>query len=227
MGQYLLYKMEKKNVHSRLRDCTFVKMGMVLERQDLQMIQQELIGHRNRTKSYPITVSKAQVEMFRLNHHSIKGMEKKGSPFLHGWMNTLVDGIFKQKHYYDAYYVTNSTDNKKDEWTECEFHEDVTEGDREDMNFQTMNDRSPISVYFPVGETPIRLDIECEDKGYGRPRVKKFQQITLDAGDILIFKTTQCRHRTSTPIAGTSLVAPGRVNIILTGFREIAELTDS
>jgi hypothetical protein len=218
MGQYLLYKMEKHDVAEKLKKSNFAKVRRVLEQVDRDYINQEFLGHKDQTFQASLAASHHQVSNFRVLHHSVRDMESAGTPFLHHWLNTLVDGVLKEKIYYDSFYLTTpKCKNRK--WVDCEFHEDVV--GPEEWEYKEMEDKTTMSLYFPVGNTAVLLDMEHIKKKMGRPRKKMIVTFRLEPGDILFFDTSAFRHRTSRPEAGSGLTP--RVNIILTGYRDVAE----
>jgi hypothetical protein len=222
MAQYLLYKMEKTSMHTKLRDNHFVKIRGVLENVDREYIKSEFTKHTAKSDVYTPISTVYQVESFRIRHHDVKDMRSMGTPFLQHWLNTLVDGIFRQKVYYDAFYFWSShATSTEDEWRDCRFHEDIDQSPVE-WDYNNIQDKAPISIYFPVGDTPIKLDIQYAKNRMGRPRKKDFMQLTMNPGDVLVFNTTSFRHRTAKPdLFGVPI--SDRVNVILTGYTEVIE----
>lgn len=219
IGQYLLYKMERNNVSKKLQQYRFAKVRSVLEKADREFIHQEFLQHKDQTLVATLAASEHQVVNFRILHHTVRDMETAGTPFLHHWLNTLVAGVFKQKIYYDAYYLTTpKCDISK--WTDCKFHEDLIDGPDE-WTYKGIQDKTTISLYFPVGNTAVMLDMEHLKKIMGRPRKEMIVTVRLEPGDILFFDTTAFRHRTSRPEVGSGPTP--RVNILLSGFREVVD----
>lgn len=221
MAQYLMYKMERDRVHEKLDKCDYAKIKCVLDRVDRQFIKKEFKKHVDRTKLDFPEVSKDQVENFRILHNDVKTMKEAGTPYLHNWVNALVEGIFHEKLLYEAYYIQTVKNAKPREWENCTFHTDL-ENCPSEWDYTNLGDKGPISLYFPVGDTPIKLEIEHEVKATGRPRVKKTTIMELKEGDLLMYNTTACRHRTVKP--DNPKTVPDRVNIVLTGIAEIMQI---
>ena len=221
MAKYLLFKMEKDKFHLKLKKHHFARVNQVLDKVDREFIKSELLTHHEKSASGKIGVSKQQVENFRILHHEIGDMTNVGTPYLHNWLNTLVKGVFPKKHLYEAFYFRNPKQIKEEEWKDCDFHLDISDGP-EEWDFQSITDKAPITIYFPVGDTPITLEVEYLFRTTGRPRIKKTVELKMKPGDVLFFNTTTCRHRTGKP--DPKVEVPDRVNIILSGFKELVEL---
>ena len=235
IAHYIVYKMIHKDTNLRLRRDKHLKIKKVFEKQDLDHIRREMKGVPDQTEEGFIPSGNDQVLNFRILHHTISDMNGAGMTYLHSLLNGLVRGAFIGKKYYDAYYfrtpVKKGTKKKVSTtttWEDCAFHEDLEDG-HDDWNFTDINDESPISIYFPLGDTPVSLDMEYTvnhrpgKPKLGRPRTNPCIQIKLDPGDILIYTTTTFRHRTSKPEPGIKV--PDRVNIIMSGTRDPIDLT--
>ena len=196
MAQYLMHKMEKYNVHQKLKQFDYAKINCVLGKEDLDFIKRELMTHANATNIGLPPVSKNQITNFRILHNHVREMNKAGTPFLHNWLNTLVNGVFHEKLLYEAFYFQSIVYKNPREWENCDFHMDLEDAPSE-WNFGKLNDKGPITIYFPVGEEAIQFEIEYSLKTRGRPREKLTKMVHLAPGDILLFNTTQCRHRTA------------------------------
>jgi hypothetical protein len=234
IAHYLVYKLMHEKVNQRLKTDNFFKLKNIFEEQDLSHIKKELINSREQTVVLPLPLCKNQVTNFRVLHHRISEMNAQGTPYLHSLLNGLVKKALPKKKYYDAYYFSNATPKKrkgrrgkKKPWVPCEFHEDI-EG-HDEWNFTDIEDDTPLTFYFPVGDKPIALDMAYQTNNrqetpkLGRPRKNPVLKIILDPGDILIFATTMFTHRSSAPLADTKV--PDRVNIILSGIWDSIELT--
>ena len=110
-------------------------------------------------ESGQIVASKKQLENSRILHHKVKEISLAGTPFLHNWLNTLVDGILHQKSFYKAFYFSTpmDTDTNPGRWKDCDFHVDIEEGPHE-QNFR-IDDKTLVSICFLIGNSSIKLDI--------------------------------------------------------------------
>jgi hypothetical protein len=226
LAQYLVYKINRSNINEKLKTQKYIKLNKVLEISDLKIIAKEIKKHQHRGEEGQVEPCHRQVTNSRIDHHVISEMASEGTPFLHSWLNELVKEVFLEKTYYDAYYFRNTIRNtrkRKKEWEECVFHVDI-EGPTK-WNFTDVSDKTPLTIYFPVGDTPIGLDLQYKPKTTkrGRPRHSEVEQLVFNPGDILIFVTTEFTHRSATPPEGVAI--PDRVNLILSGLAEPIELT--
>ena len=221
MAQYLLYKMEHDNVHRKLKMHDYAKMRCVLDPPDRKFVHDELINHRDATEYAFSKVVKKQVETFKVLHNNVSSMETAGTPYLHNWLNTLVKGVFHQKEFYEAYYLHNRRVYKDNEWNECPFHVDLTDGPA-DWDYQNLNGKAPISIYFPLGNISVELEIKCTVHKKGRRLKNTHKLIHLDPGDLLFWNTTALCHRSAKP--GSGVQVADRVNIILNGFPEVIQV---
>jgi hypothetical protein len=225
MSQYLVYKLNRKNVFTKdlnrqLSEKYFIKLNKVLERCDLREIKKELMGHTNRDATGDLTASHNQVTNFRIDHHKILNMKSAGTPFLGSWLGGVVENVFPGKIFYDIYCFHTKT--RRTEWKGCQFHTDLVDGPDE-WDFTNVLDKSPISIYFPVDDGAIALDMEYRVSHLGPQRKVKTIKIVLNPGDLLIFATTKFLHRTSEPDPLKDV--PDRINIILTGIEDVIDLT--
>jgi hypothetical protein len=221
MAQYFMYKMERDRVHEKLKKFEYAKVKCVLEKVDREYIKHELLNHIDATNlGYPENAKK-QVANFRILHNEVRRMNEAGTPFLHNWLNALVDGVFHRKTLYEAYYFQTVMKSKPHKWVNCDFHSDLEDCPAE-WDFGKLGDKAPISLYFPVGENSVKIEIEHTVKTVGRPRQKMTTILELEQGDVLLFNTTACRHRTAKPDKIKEV--PDRVNILMSGFSEFLEL---
>jgi len=228
IAHYLVYKLLHIDTNKRLNRDHHLKIKKVFEKQDFDHIRNEMKANPEQTYAEALPASKEQVSNFRILHHTISDMDGVGMPYLHSLFNGLVKGALVDKKFYDAYYFRTIHRKKKKNWVDCTFHQDIEDG-QEEWDFTNLEDKSPITFYFPLGNKPISLDMEYTVKHrpglpkLGRPRKKPFITIQLDPGDVLIFATTSFRHRTSRPTPGIKV--PDRVNFILSGYSEAIDLT--
>jgi hypothetical protein len=219
MAQYLLFKMEHDNVHQKLKRHDFAKVRCVLDLPDRKFIHDELTNHREATEYAFVPGSQKKVEYFKVLHNNVRMMDDAGTPYLHNWLNTLVEGVFHQKQFYEANYLHNTRVYKDSEWNKCKFHLDISDGP-EDSNYQNLHSKAPITIYFPLGDGKVDLEINCTIHKMGRPLKYTVTMIKLNPGDLLFFNTTTCRHRTARPSV-SGIQVPDRVNIMLSGFPEV------
>jgi hypothetical protein len=226
MAQYLVFKLNGKPINDKLKKDGYIKVNKVLEKSDLKIIAAEMKKHRLRGEEGEAMLSHRQILVSRIEHHVVSEMILEGAPFLHSWVNELVKEVFLEKTFYDAYYLRNKLKNtrkRRKAWKECIFHLDV-EGPLE-WNFTDVSDKSPLTIYIPLGDTPIALDLQYKPTPTkrGRPRNSPVGQLVCNPGDIVMFVTTEFVHRSATPPEGVAI--PDRMNILLSGFKEAMEIT--
>ena len=170
MVHYLVYKLLHKDTNLRLNRDQHLKIKNVFEKQDFDYIRSEMKAFPKQTVEEYLPACKKQVKNFRILHHQIGEMKEAGLPYLHSLFNGLVKGVFTNKKLYDSYYFRTPIKRKKNDekaeklpWDDCLFHEDieVTDGIHP-WNFTDIQDESPISIYFPIGDKPISLDMATQ-----------------------------------------------------------------
>ena len=90
-----------------------------------------------------------------------------------------------------------------------------------DWNYQNLHNKAPISIYFPLGDSKVDLDIKRTVHKKGRRLKYTETTIKLNPGDLLLFNTTTCCHWTARP--GSGIQVEDRVNIMLTGLPEVLQ----
>ena len=221
MAQYTLFKMEHMKFHKKLKRNDFVKVRMALRAGDLSLIRNEVLAHPQQTDWAYNGVVQDQVLNFRVIHHDVRTMAAEGTPYLHNWLNALVDRLFLQKNLYELFYFRTPRVFAPGEWIPCPFHVDL-DGAPVEWQHQNLHDRAPISIYIPVGENELSLDIKFKKYNRGPRRKHDTTRVTLQPGDVLFFNTASCAHRSAEPVAGST--TPDRVYIVLSGFQEVMEL---
>lgn len=221
MAQYLLFKMQKWHFHKKLKRDDYVKVGMALRTVDLEFIRQELLAHPATTDWAYNGVVQDQVLNFRVIHHDVRTMEQAGTPYLHHWVNNLVNRLFHEKVLYEIFYIRTPHVYEQNEWVACPFHIDLTDSPDEWRN-RDLHGKAPISIYFPVGDTEVALDIKYAVKKKGRPRTNPTTRVVLKPGDVMFWNTATCEHRSAEPTPGLSV--SDRVYIVLSGHKGVMQL---
>lgn len=221
MAQYLLFKMRYCRFHDRLKKDDFVKVRMALRDVDLDYIRDETMNHHQTTNWAFNNVVREQVLNFRVLHNDVRTMKEQGTPYLHNWLNTLVNSLFLHKVWYELYYFRTPQVYAPSEWVPCPFHLDLTDSPDEWMH-KNLHDKAPISLYINVGKAVLALDIKYKKHKMGRQRDKTTVRVDLKPGDILFFNTASCAHRSAEPVAGS--VISDRVYIILSGYKKVVTL---